>query len=161
MNPVQTTARLESFLTWLNSESIADSDIDVTEGEMATTDLEGLNATQDSELHTLPEKDGVDLQATKRVIRRLTRINFEVSNPADLNRIFVQGSSAIFAYVCTLLHLETDGRVTKRALFDHLIASVSLNLSLRSAFQTIEYELGTGRFQLTQDSCALSSGKFF
>lgn len=130
MNPVKATKKLELFLAWLDSESIADAD--AMDDEIATA--EDLMTTQ--EPHALPEKDGVDLQATKRIIRRLMRISFEDLNSADLNPIFAQGSSPIFAYICTLLHLpvEFDGRVTKRAAFDHLIASVSS--SLYSLFQS-------------------------
>lgn len=118
-NPAEAAEKMGSFLTRLDSST----DIqDVMDDEIATR-----TATQ--EQRTLPEKDGVDLQATKRIIRRLTRTDLENSNSADLDPVFAQGSSAIFAYICTLLHLdydaETDGRATKRTIFDHLIASVS------------------------------------
>lgn len=123
-NPTKTSRKLESFLASLDSTDIGveGDEIMVTTGDLAAT----------QEPCTLPEKDGVDLQATKRIIRRLMKTNLERSASAnsDLDLIFAQGSSAIFEYICTLLGLrldydaETDGRVTKRTVFNYLIVSV-------------------------------------
>jgi hypothetical protein len=122
-NPGEATEKLESFLTRL--DDLPTNIQDVTDDEMSTTDDA---ANQELRIRTLPEKDGVDLQAAKRTIRHLIRTNLENADP-DLDPLYAQGSSAIFAYLCTLLHLdydaEIDGRATKRTIFDYLIHSVS------------------------------------
>jgi hypothetical protein len=119
-NPSKATVKLKSFLARLDSRS---ANGDTTDDEMKKAEVLAENQGQ----HTLPERDGVDLQATKRVIRRLMRTNLE--DAADLDLVFAQGSTAIFAYICNLLHLDYDaeigGQATKRIIFNYLITSVS------------------------------------
>jgi len=49
----------------------------------------------------LPARDGIDLSLTRCIIRHLTS-----QNPDDLQKAFSQANTAVFAYLCDLIHIE-------------------------------------------------------
>jgi len=72
----------------------------------------------------LPTRDGIDLSLTRCIIRHLMS-----QNPDDLQKAFSQANTAIFAYLCDLIHvewshIEMNRRGAKSALFEILRKSV-------------------------------------
>jgi hypothetical protein len=111
------------------------------EGQLDLDALFNISAEQNLEIEAeetgeLPEREGIDLNLVKRIIRRLILVSVDIKDAAQpaIHSIFTQGTAAIFAYLCDILHIdrgnmETSNRVAKRTFFNLILHAVCLTFA--------------------------------
>lgn len=113
------------------------------EGQLDLDALFNISTEQNLEIEAeethdqeLPEREGIDLNLVKRIIRRLILVSVDSVDTKDaaIQSIFTQGTAAIFAYLCDILHIdrgnmETSNRVAKRTFFNLILHAVCLTFA--------------------------------